>query len=85
MLTETELAEAIFTATGQHLASSSRFTDGMMSVSYKVTVQHPPDVAYVVQSRHHGRVASMDFLMRLISETIDPVPPVYPIPGEMER
>ena len=89
MLSETELAEAIFAATGQHLASSSRFTDGMLSTSYKVTVQHFPDVAYVVQLRHHGRVASMDFLMSLISGTIDPrilpVPPVYPIPGEMER
>ncbi|KAL9095546.1 MAG: hypothetical protein Q9163_006504 [Psora crenata] len=89
MLLETELAEAIFAATGQHLASSSRFTDGMLSISYKVTVQHSPDVAYVVQLRHHGRVASMDFLMNWISRTIDPrilpVPPVYPIPGEMER
>ena len=89
MLSETELAEAIFAATGHHLASSSRFTDGLLSVSYKVTVQHSPDVAYVVQLRHHGRVAPMDFLMSLISGTIDPrilpVPPVYPIPGEMER
>ena len=89
MLSETELAEAIFAATGHHLASSSRFTDGLLSVSYKVTVQHSPDVAYVVQLRHHGCVASMDFLMSLISGTIDPrilpVPPVYPIPGEMER
>jgi len=89
MLLETELEEAIFAATGQHLASSSRFTDGMLSISYKVTVQHSPDVAYVVQLRHYGRVASMDFLMSLISGTIDPrilpVPPVYPIPGEKER
>lgn len=89
MLSETELAEAILVATGQHLASSSRFTDGLLSTSYKVTVQSSPYVAYVVQLRHHGRVASMDFLMSFISKTIDPrilpVPPVYPIPGEMER
>ena len=89
MLSEIELTEAIFAATGQHLASSSRFTDGLLSISYKVTVQHSPDVAYVVQLRHHGRVASMDFLISLVSRTIDPrilpVPPVYPIPGEMER
>ena len=89
MLSETELTQAIFAATGQHLASSSRFTDGLLSISYKVTVHHSPDVAYVVQLRHHGRVASMDFLMSLVSRTIDPrvlpVPPVYPVPGEMER
>ena len=89
VLTKTELAEAIFAATGQRLASSSRFTDGLLSISYKVTVQHPPDVAYVVQLRHHGRVASMDFFNRLVSRTVDPgilpVPSVYPIPGEMER
>ena len=89
MLSESELAEAVFAATGQHLTSSSRFTDGSLSISYKVTVQHPPDVAYVVQLRHHGRVASMDFLMSLVSRTIDsrilPVPSVYPIPGEIER
>ncbi len=56
-----------------------------LSTSYKVTVQESP-AAYVVQLRHHGRVASMDSLMTLISKTIDPailpVPPVYPIPGE---
>ena len=45
VLSETELAEAIFAATGQHLASSSRFTDGMLSISYKIAVQDAPDVA----------------------------------------
>jgi hypothetical protein len=89
VLSETELAEAILAATGQHLASSTRFTDGALSISYKVTVQESQDVAYVVQLRHHGRVASMDAFMTLISRTTDsrilPVPPVYPIPGEMER
>ncbi|KAF2462524.1 uncharacterized protein BDR25DRAFT_198328, partial [Lindgomyces ingoldianus] len=89
VLSETELAEAILAATGQHLASSTRFTDGALSISYKVAVQESQDVTYVVQLRHHGRVASMDALMTLISRTTDshslPVPPVYPIPGEMER
>lgn len=88
-LSETELSEAILSATGRHLASSTRFTDGALSVSYKVTVQESPDIAYVVQLRHHGNVASMDSLMGLISKTADshnlPVPPVYPIPGERRR
>ncbi|EFY93338.1 hypothetical protein J3459_016544 [Metarhizium acridum] len=89
VLSETELAEAIFAATGQHLASSTRFTDGALSISYKVTVQESLDIAYVVQLRHHGRVSSMDSIMTLISRTVDhrilPVPPVYPIPGEWRR
>ncbi|KAL8910931.1 MAG: hypothetical protein Q9171_003836 [Xanthocarpia ochracea] len=62
-LSDSELAEAILVATGQRIASSARFTDGLLSISYKVTVQDDPDVAYVVQMRHHRRVASMDFLM----------------------
>ncbi|KAK3337700.1 hypothetical protein B0T19DRAFT_348920 [Cercophora scortea] len=86
---ETELAEAVLSATGQHLASSTRFTDGVLSISYKVNVQENPDIAYVVQLRHHGSVSSMDSLMTLISNTIDPrvlpVPPVCPIPGEAAR
>lgn len=89
LLSETELAEAIFAATGQHLASSTRFTDGALSISYKVTAQESHDLAYVVQLRHHGCVSSMDAFMTLISRTIDcrilPVPPVYPIPGEKKR
>lgn len=88
-LSKAELTEAIYSATGQHLASSTRFTDGALSISYKVTVKESPDTAYVVQLRHHGRVASMDSLMSLVSKTIDPhilpVPQVYPIPGEMKR
>ncbi|KAF4996595.1 hypothetical protein FDECE_12364 [Fusarium decemcellulare] len=88
-LSEAELSEAILAATGQHLASSTRFTDGALSISYKVTVQEHHDLAYIVQLRHHGCVASMDALMTLISRTIDcrilPVPPVYPIPGEKKR
>ncbi|KAK3330469.1 hypothetical protein B0H66DRAFT_572519 [Apodospora peruviana] len=41
------LADAILSATGQHLASWTRFTDGALSISYKVTVQEDADVAYV--------------------------------------
>ncbi|KAL9092996.1 MAG: hypothetical protein Q9165_004134 [Trypethelium subeluteriae] len=89
VLSEGELAKSILAATGQHLSSSARFIDGALSISYKVNVEESQDVAYVVQLRHHGRVASMDALMILISKTTDshilPVPPVYPIPGEMER
>ncbi|KAI5857389.1 hypothetical protein GGS23DRAFT_587861 [Durotheca rogersii] len=89
VLSEIELAEAAFAATGQHLVSSTRFTNGALSISYKVTVQESLDIAYVVQLRHHGCVASMDVLMASISRMIDPqilpVPPVYPIPGEMQR
>jgi hypothetical protein len=45
VLSEIEHAEAIFAATGQHLASSTRFTDGALSISYKVTVQESLDIA----------------------------------------
>ncbi|KAI9708790.1 MAG: hypothetical protein M1820_003745 [Bogoriella megaspora] len=89
VLSETELTEAILAATGQHLTSSTRFTDGLLSISYRATVQERSDVEYVVQLRHHGYVASMDSFMTLISRTVDrqvlPVPPVHPIPGEKER
>ncbi|PGH11752.1 hypothetical protein AJ80_07013 [Polytolypa hystricis UAMH7299] len=54
ILSEIELTEAIFTATGHHLASSTRFTDGVLSISYKIIVQESLDVVYVVQLRHHG-------------------------------
>lgn len=88
-LSETELAEVIVSATGQHLASSTRFTDGALSISYKVTVRENADDAYVIQLRNHGNVASMDALMMLVSKTVDPrilpVPCVYPIPGERSR
>jgi hypothetical protein len=66
-----------------------RFTDGALSISYKITVQEQPEDAYILQLRHHGNVSSMDALMTLISQTVDPrilpLPRVYPIPGEMNR
>ena len=89
IIPDSELAEAVSMATGQRVASSTRFIDGSLSISYKVTVQEDPNIAYVVQLRHHGRVASMDFLMSWVLKNIDPrilpVPAVYPIPGEMQR
>jgi hypothetical protein len=84
VLSEQELAEAIQAATGHHLASSTRFTDGALSISYKIEVKERSDIAYILQLRHHGRVASMDALMTLISKTVDlqvlPLPQVYPNP-----
>ncbi|KAJ4855033.1 phosphotransferase enzyme family domain-containing protein [Trichoderma breve] len=89
VLSERELADAVLAATGQHLSSWTRFADGSMSISYKVTVKEDPDVAYVVQIRHYASVASMDAFMTLISRTISPsvlpIPPVYPIPGELAK
>ncbi|KND86834.1 hypothetical protein TOPH_08506 [Tolypocladium ophioglossoides CBS 100239] len=89
ILSKVDLSEAILSATGLHLASLTRFTDGALSISYKVTVQESLDIAYVLQLRHYGNVASMDSLMALISKRVDPhvlpVPPVYPIPGEKRR
>ncbi|KAL8838645.1 MAG: hypothetical protein Q9170_002053 [Blastenia crenularia] len=89
IIPDAEMAEAIFAATGQCLASAARFTDGALSISYKVTVHDDPDIAYVVQLRHHGRVASMDYFMNYVAKNIDPrilpVPSVYPIPGEQQR
>ncbi|KAK4070550.1 hypothetical protein Trihar35433_5017 [Trichoderma harzianum] len=86
VLSENELADTILSATGQHLASWARITDGSLSISYKVIVEEDENASYVIQLRHHGYVASMDSFMTLISRTIDPsvlpVPPVYPIPGE---
>lgn len=86
---EREIAGAIFAATSHRLASFRRFTDGRHSISYKVQVRESPDIAYVVQLRHHGRVASMNAFMTLVSRTCDskilPVPPVFPIPGERAR
>ena len=54
-----------------------------------MAVQDDPGVAYVVQLRHHGQVASMNFLMNWVSKNIDhhifPMHTIYPIPGELER
>ncbi len=88
VLTEAQLAEAILSATGQTMASAARFTDGALSISYKVTTHEDPNTAYVVQMRHHANVASMNSLINYISKTIDPnilpVARAYPIPGEHE-
>ena len=88
-LSKAELENAILTATGHRLKAFSRFTDGALSISYQVSIEEDPDIQYIVQLRHHGKVTSMNLLMKLISTTIDPsilpVPPVYPIPGEEQR
>ncbi|KAL6816183.1 hypothetical protein V8C40DRAFT_254668 [Trichoderma camerunense] len=87
VLSENELTDAVISATGQHLSSWARFTDGALSISYKVTVKEDDNLSYVVQLRHHGCVASMDLFMILVSQRINPsvlpVPQVYSIPGEM--
>ena len=84
-LSTTELADAILDGTGHHLANARRFTDGSLSISYKVSVHDAPD-EYVLQLRHHGDVSSMNGIMQLISWTIDPhilpIPTVYPLVHE---
>ncbi|KAF8816591.1 hypothetical protein BYT27DRAFT_6380477 [Phlegmacium glaucopus] len=76
--------EAIQEATsGRHHATQvSRFTDGALSISYKIAVEDP-SIEYVLQLRHHGDVASMNNFMQMISSSISsitlPVPAVYPI------
>ena len=88
-LSSTELAAAIRRATGNQVADFARFTDGALSISYKVSVKDHPDIQYVVQLRHHGKVASMNALMQLASSTISPqllpLPAVYPIADEADR
>ncbi len=89
VLSKEEVTDAVLAATGQRLASSTRFTDGALSISYKITIHERSDIAYILQLRHHGRIASMDALMTLISTTTNslvlPVATVHPIPGEMKR
>ena len=88
-ITEEDMQEAVLAATGETVASSSRFTDGGFSISYKVTVMHKPDIVYIVQLRFHGNVASMDALMKFVranSKTgVIPMPAIYSIPGEAEH
>ena len=70
-LSTPDLADVILRATGQHVAESKRFTDGALSISYKVSVQEDPAVQYVLQLRHHGNVDSMNTIMQLVSSKID--------------
>ena len=87
-LSTPDLADAILHATGQHVAESKRFTDGALSISYKVSVQEDPDVQYILQLRHHGNVESMNTIMQLVSSKVDhrilPLPTAYPIPNPSE-
>ena len=86
-----KLEKAVLTATGHHLKASSRFADGSLSVSYKVSIKEGPDIQQVVQLRHHGNVTSMNLLISLISSTLGhrpsvlPLLTVYPISGEEQR
>ena len=89
-----DMQEAVSAATGETVASSCRFTDGGLSISYKVTTtQKPdtqkPDAAYIVQLRHHGNVSSMDALMRFVRANNElsaiPMPAVYSILGESKH
>ena len=83
------LSEGVLVAKGDHLKVFSRFTDGTLSISYRVSIEEDPDIQYILQLRHHGNVTSMNLLMSLISSSIDPsilpLPAVYPIPGEEQR
>ena len=75
--------------TKSRITKHTRFTDGSLSLSYKVTCREyetEDEVQYVVQLRHHADVSSMNAIMQLVSSTIDPsvlpVPQVYPISDE---
>ncbi|KAF2183435.1 hypothetical protein K469DRAFT_727996 [Zopfia rhizophila CBS 207.26] len=74
MLLETEFVEVIFVVTSQYLASLIRFTNGALSILYKL--------------RYYGCIVSMNLLitliLRIINSYILHVPPVYPIPKEMK-
>lgn len=70
-LSEREIKDAIFEATGNHVKSFSRFTDGALSISYRVCIEEDPQLEYVLQLRHHGDVTSMNLLMSLISSSVD--------------
>jgi Phosphotransferase enzyme family len=88
-LSQRRLEDAILQGTGQHLSRYSRFNDGSLSISYKVSVVEDGDIQYVVQLRHHGDIASMNALMQLVSTNIKshilPIPSVYPIADEQEQ
>ena len=87
-LSTQQLADAVLRSTGQHVAESERFTDGALSISYKVSVQEDRAIQYVLQLRHHGNVDSMNTIMQLVSSKIDhqrpSSPHTYPIPNQFE-
>jgi hypothetical protein len=87
-LSNPDIANAILCATGHHVAKSERYTDGALSISYRVSVQEDP-IEYVLQLRHRENVESMNAIMQLVISKVDhrvlPLPTVYPIPNELER
>jgi hypothetical protein len=46
-LSEAELQEASLAATCHHLKAFSRFTDGALSISYKISIEEDPDIQYI--------------------------------------
>lgn len=88
-ISDEDMQKAVLAAIGETVACSYRFTDGGLSISYKVTTTQRPDTAYIVQLRHHGNVASMDALMKFVHANnkpgVIPMPAVYSIPGEAEH
>lgn len=77
-LSESELGDAIFSATGYHLKTYSRFSDGDLSISYKISVTENPTAQYVLQLRFHGDVTSMNLFMQFVSSTVSPE--ILPLP-----
>lgn len=88
-INDEDMRSAILAATGETVATSNTFTDGGFSISYKVTTIERPETAYVVQLRHHAKVASMDAVMKAVSANsqpgVIPMPAIYSIPGEAEH
>jgi hypothetical protein len=81
-LTSEEIHRLILDATGQRVSTYSRFTDGAISISYKISVMEDPETSYILQLRHYGDTPSINTLMRLVSSSIDhsilPVPTCFP-------
>lgn len=67
-----ELARANLIATGLEMAEAARFTDGAMSVSYKISVRNDPDTHFLFQIRHIGDMQSIYETIQTISAKTDP-------------
>jgi len=82
-LSDLELARAILIATGLQMAEATRFPDGAMSVSYKISIKNDPDTLFMLQIRHIGDMHSICETIRMISSITDPsvlpIPAAYPL------
>ena len=82
-LSELELARAIHIATGLEMLEATRFTDGAMSISYKISIKTDPHMHFMLQIRHIGDMQSICETIRMISTKTDPgvlpIPAAYPI------